>query len=90
MVAAGKGRLSEVLTMLSNGADATMVSRDGSTAAQWGYKMGFPDVGQAIDTHLQVSPQCFCTSALNLGAVAKRSEHVKQCSAAFLCVMVPV
>ena len=54
MVAAGKGRLSEVLTLLANGADATLASRDGSSAAQWASKMGFPAVAQAISTHLEV------------------------------------
>ena len=60
MVAAGKGRLSEVLTLLANGADATLASRDGSSAAQWASKMGFPAVAQAISTHLEVQHWCPC------------------------------
>lgn len=62
MVAAGKGRLSEVLTLLANGADAMLASRDGSTAAQWAHKMGFPAVGQAITTHLEVRQQSWLLS----------------------------
>ena len=54
MVAAGKGRLSDVSTLLSNGADAGVPSRDGSTAAQWAQKMGYPQVAEVIRAHSEV------------------------------------
>ena len=54
MVAAGKGRLSDVSMLLAAGADAAIASRDGSTAAQWATKMGFPQVADAITAHMEV------------------------------------
>ena len=51
MVAAGKGRMEEVLVMLASGADAAAVSKDGATAAEWARRFGFDDVAEAIEQH---------------------------------------
>ena len=61
MVAAGKGRLDDVITLLANGADAAARSRDGSTAADWADRFGYPDVSEFLADHLEVSG---CTSTL--------------------------
>ena len=40
MVAAGKGRMADVMTRLSHGADGQLKARDGSTAADWAQRFG--------------------------------------------------
>lgn len=54
MAAAGKGRLEDVITLLSNGADASAKSRDGSTAANWAEKFGHLEISEYLEEHVEV------------------------------------
>lgn len=54
MVAAGKGRMQTVMTLLSHGADVQQKSRDGSTASDWAKKFGHTEVFQFLQEHAEV------------------------------------
>ena len=68
MVAAGKGRMSEVSTLLTLGADPSVPSKDGSTAAQWARKMNQPQIADVIESHSQVRLDA-------MGALAARGPN---------------
>ncbi|KAK9807916.1 hypothetical protein WJX73_001801 [Symbiochloris irregularis] len=53
MAAAGKGRLEDVITLLSNGADAAATSRDGSTAAKWAERFGHLEISEYLEEHVE-------------------------------------
>ncbi|KAI5067330.1 hypothetical protein GOP47_0017858 [Adiantum capillus-veneris] len=51
MVAAGKGRVSEVLLLLSRGADMDLVSHDGTSALDWAERHGKAEVKEILLNH---------------------------------------
>lgn len=54
MAAAGKGRLDDVITLLANGAEASAISHDGSSAVEWARRFGHDDIAEYLSQHAQV------------------------------------
>eukprot|EP00250_Pteridium_aquilinum_P000849 c11023_g1_i1 orf=66-3809(+) len=51
MVAAGKGRLTEVLLLLSRGANMDLTSQDGTTALDWAERYGREEIKEILVKH---------------------------------------
>lgn len=68
MVAAAKGKLDTVLSLLSHGSDPLQKAKDGSIASDWAHKFNQQDVAEFLAEHIAVSsfasalPQFFGTA----------------------------
>lgn len=70
MIAAGKGQVDDVATMLSLGADISKVSEDGSTALEWAKMHGEQEAAELLTTYISTSKP----STLTAHSLQQKSE----------------